>query len=150
MDFGNYALETLRVVIPGALTLALGAFLVWAAAALFKRFRAKQPDFILRSRGGTMWELERTGRKTAFVVTQGDGIVAGSHFGQMLSGGLVGDMVPGQRMTISLPNDTGCYVWYHWVSGDMRRYTKSVYVDPSTTEASFVGIAGKLNEPFQT
>jgi len=151
MDFWSAALDSLPGIIVGAVTIALGALLIWVGSKVWQKIRGPRPDFILRSRGGSVLELERTGRKIAFAVTQGDGVVIASSLGATSSPGWpLGDMKRGQVVSTRLPNETGSYVWFHWISGGSRYVTKSFLVEPKMGELEYFGKAVKLGQSFQT
>jgi len=134
------------------MALVVAAVVAWIVAESPKRTRPGGPDFILRPRGGSLWEIERAGNTTAFAVSQGDGIVSGSHFRPEagIGRGQIGDLQPGERRNVTMPNDSSCWVWFDWIADGSRRYTKSQHVTPGSEELKFVGIIGNSDAPFQT
>lgn len=128
------------------------AIVAWIFAEIPKRMKPGAADFLLRPRGGALWELERVGAVIAFAVGQGDGVVSGSHFarGAGIGHGNLGDFQPGQRQPVTMPNDSGCWVWFDWIADGSRMYTKSLYVATGGEDLTFFGVAGHPNKPFQT
>jgi hypothetical protein len=138
----------LSVVAIGAALLA-GA---WVALMLDDSAprRGLGPDFRLTRRGPRLVELTRLSRREAFAVRQGDGQVAMSLYIEGLAGVLLGDMERSHSMSLGLPNDTGCWVWFSWIERGGRYYTKSVYIDDQTTSLDLRGILLERGETLQS
>lgn len=120
-------------VIPGVLTVVLGALIIWGARVLYQRLSQPKPDFVLTGRFDmgehVQLELKRVGKRPAFAVGSGEGLMQSSSVDSMIlnpSLRQIGDLGPGEIYQFSL--QVGSLVWLTWV--DRKRfYSRSVKIE---------------------
>ena len=133
----------------GAATVAAIVWIVLMSGSSSLRRNRSKPDFLLHRRGAQQWELERVGKATAYVVTQGDGLISASHIAGLM-GSVIGDLARGEHALISAPNSEGCYVPFNWVESTGRYYSKSAFLEPGVDELKMFGVKVEPGKPIQT
>lgn len=122
---------------------------LWLAAEL-PPHRPRGHDFRITYRGGQVWELERLAPAEAFDVRLGDGRITGGSFPLGFEGQSLGDMRPGDVRSFEGPNDTGFWLPLHWIEQSGRYLTKSVLLEPQSSEVLVVGLPVRTGDPYQT
>ena len=138
MDFWSSALAQLPGIVVGALTIALGALIVWVVSRLWQRARGGEAQFYwMRLREGD-WFLQRRKRRTAFDVAVGDGITTtggGEEQLRAVASWAIGDMPRGRTFQVAVD---GQNAWVSWVEGNRRRHSVAVSLSPDKTEIPVV------------
>ena len=114
-------------VLLGALTIALGALIVWGGKTLWDHRSGARPEFMLRRNANGDWTLERTARRTAFEVWMGVGTVSAGDEAQLRGSAThtFMDMRRGDLYQVARDGDS---VWFAWIAGNRRRHSPTYYL----------------------